>query len=396
MKVCLIGNMNNNFFSLVRYLRDCNLDAELLLFKNEMPHFLPEADSFDRSFEKYVKKTNWSYNLSDVYFTPRREIIKTIQRYDYFIVCGTAPAYLAKVRVDPDLFIPFGSDIHKVAHYRHLFSAPFRKWHRFFYAIRMQRRGISKSRFVSLEKLNKKFENKFVRPLNIEDQRIFATCPFLYLPQYENGQMDSYLEKSTIYHRFLEIRKKFETVIIQHARQEWNERGERVVHPNVWSKGNDRFIRQFAKYVTDNSDRKICLILFEYGTSVHKSKNLIAQLSIQDRVFWMPKSFRRDIMGCLRGSDLVVGELFDSYLTYGSIIEGMAVGTPVLHKRIDALYTGEGLYPMLYGNTDEQIYHSIQIADRQKNVLGNIGLKSKAWVKEKFTEALGEYLSCLQ
>ena len=35
MKIALIGNMNNNFYSLFRYFEDLKFDVELLIFKNE-------------------------------------------------------------------------------------------------------------------------------------------------------------------------------------------------------------------------------------------------------------------------------------------------------------------------------------------------------------------------
>lgn len=42
-KVALVGNMNNNFFSLIRYLKDKNIQAELFLLNNEMGHFCPNV-----------------------------------------------------------------------------------------------------------------------------------------------------------------------------------------------------------------------------------------------------------------------------------------------------------------------------------------------------------------
>ena len=35
MKIAILGNMNNNGFSLLRYLLDLNQDADLLLFKDD-------------------------------------------------------------------------------------------------------------------------------------------------------------------------------------------------------------------------------------------------------------------------------------------------------------------------------------------------------------------------
>ena len=51
MKIALLGNMNNNHFALLRYLRDVNIDAYLLLYiedgKGANSHFKPENDQKD-------------------------------------------------------------------------------------------------------------------------------------------------------------------------------------------------------------------------------------------------------------------------------------------------------------------------------------------------------------
>ena len=59
MKIALIGNMNNNFFSMLRYFRDLGMDATLFLFKNEQAHFLPKYDTWEiKKWEKYIIRTN--------------------------------------------------------------------------------------------------------------------------------------------------------------------------------------------------------------------------------------------------------------------------------------------------------------------------------------------------
>ena len=51
MKIALIGNLNNNHFSLMRYLRDLGFDTYLLLYmedgKGTNAHFIPENDSWN-------------------------------------------------------------------------------------------------------------------------------------------------------------------------------------------------------------------------------------------------------------------------------------------------------------------------------------------------------------
>lgn len=45
-RVALVGNMNNNHFALLRYLRDLGVNATLLMFSNEAAHFYPQQDTW--------------------------------------------------------------------------------------------------------------------------------------------------------------------------------------------------------------------------------------------------------------------------------------------------------------------------------------------------------------
>ena len=62
-KLALIGNMNNNNFSLLRYFRDAGVDAHLLLYNNDgqasCSHFRPQDDTFNYSVWKpFIHRTS--------------------------------------------------------------------------------------------------------------------------------------------------------------------------------------------------------------------------------------------------------------------------------------------------------------------------------------------------
>ncbi len=50
MKIGVIGNMNNMYFSLTRYLLDEGFDCEQLIFDYEAEHFHPSYDSYENGF----------------------------------------------------------------------------------------------------------------------------------------------------------------------------------------------------------------------------------------------------------------------------------------------------------------------------------------------------------
>ena len=61
MKIALIGNMNNNNFSLMRYFHDLGVNADLILMSDDgigdLKHFHPSSDTWN--FTKY--KDNIKY-----------------------------------------------------------------------------------------------------------------------------------------------------------------------------------------------------------------------------------------------------------------------------------------------------------------------------------------------
>ena len=59
MKIGIIGNMNNAYFSLARYLRDEGYDCELLILANEPAHFDPLNDTFSDDYTTYCKHVSW-------------------------------------------------------------------------------------------------------------------------------------------------------------------------------------------------------------------------------------------------------------------------------------------------------------------------------------------------
>ena len=73
MKIALIGNMNNNNFSIMRYFRDLGADAHLLIYSNDgvgsLSHFTPESDTFNiEKWQAFIHKTDIENGPSSVLF----------------------------------------------------------------------------------------------------------------------------------------------------------------------------------------------------------------------------------------------------------------------------------------------------------------------------------------
>ena len=81
MKIALIGNMNNNHFSLLRYLRDLKLDCELLIFRGEASHFKPDCDTHNLNLWKpYIKHLTFTNGGLDIIQTSKKKYFTSIKR----------------------------------------------------------------------------------------------------------------------------------------------------------------------------------------------------------------------------------------------------------------------------------------------------------------------------
>ena len=94
-KVALIGNMNNNNFTLLRILRDNKIDAHLFLYSNET--FQPQADTKNYlNWRSYIHNLNISNGKPDILFFNKNKLSKKLQDFNFIIGNGIAPYILKK------------------------------------------------------------------------------------------------------------------------------------------------------------------------------------------------------------------------------------------------------------------------------------------------------------
>lgn len=340
MKVGLIGNVNNNFFVLTRYLRDRGINAHLFLLNGESPHFHPSADTFDDDYKKYTQQLDWGRQFS-FFKTNAKQISQCFRDFDFLIGCNYAPAFLHKAGRRLDLFAPHGCDIFNYPFFNlsYNYLMPFLTLH--------QRRGIENSQYILLDEINPEWD-AVIKRLQFKGKRLKTAVPFIYTPLFKPDPIDDCYKQSSWYISFKNIRQKHDIVVFHHSSHVWKN------IPREWpkgsTKGNDKVIEGFAEFVKKRRDIKACLILFEYGRDVVESKKLVKRLGIEESVVWLPVMCRRDIFIGINFADIGIGEIGLSFLSYGTIYEFISMGKPVIYRREDPIY--KNIYPDLFPMTD--------------------------------------------
>ena len=243
------------------------------------------------------------------------------------------------------------------------------------YFTRCQRLGIVNAKNTIFDATNDVMEEILGR-LKLKGNRHFLPPPMLYTSQYTENN----LKKSKFYEQFKDIRSKYSLVIFQHCRQMWTMDKKAVEY-----KGNEILIKAFAKFLQTKTIKvNPMLVLFDYGPDKNATKDLVVSLNISEHITWMPLMSRKDLMAGIDMCDIGVGELGNSWLTYGSVCEILAMKKPFIGFREDERYLNyyPELYPMASANTVDKVEAIFQDYIIRPDYYKEMGVKGYEWVKK--------------
>lgn len=390
MKIGILGNMNNNSNNLVQYLRAAGADAHLLLYENEDKHFVPDADEIMPT--DYPKKT-LTWGSYQKFMNPMigRQVREDIAPFDLLIGTRLAPAYIARFAARPlDGFMPTGGDIWTVPHFSGYRPKNLLKWA---FLSRAQRKGIRDSRRIFMDKTNPVVE-ELVTPLFDPERRIEAGVPTIYAPAYQGEAWERRLAHSRMKARFDAIRENADVFLVHHVKHLWQPHSVAAFDP-YQAKGNDRILSGLAQIRRMHPGLRIKVLMCEYGPDVAATKALAEALGVADMIAWIPLSPRREIMVAISLADAVIGEIARSWLTYGTVMEAMVQGKPVIHNRDDSFFAPRRLYPMYHASTAEDVAASILQIAREPAEAATIGAAAKAWYDEETIAPVINEILCL-
>ncbi len=393
MKIALIGNMNNNGFSIMRYFNYLGIETHLFLFQNDgkgpFEHFKPENDTWEyEKWEKYIHRMKISNGYRGIIGYPEKlefpfyslYLKNLFKDFDKLIGTGIAPAIFSRAGLKLDIFYPYSMGIEYVKNIptanRLKNGNPLIKM-LCEYTKKLQINGIKESDFC----LNFDFGLTQETFNEINCNFINLSIPMVY--NLENN----YLE--LIPKELKEISNKiksFDLSILSHSRHLWVKND--FFSEEEWfynTKNNDWLIRGFSKIVKE-VNKKSLLVLFEYGESVLESKKLINELNIEENIIWLPKMSRKEIMFLLSSVDIGVGEFYNIEKTIwgGTGWEILASGKPLLQSfRFNkGEFENTVGYPepdLLNVLKEEDVFYHLLNFFKDRNRYVEIGKKSRIW-----------------
>lgn len=166
-------------------------------------------------------------------------------------------------------------------------------------------------------------------------------------------------------------------IIFHPSRHHW----EAQRHPD-WEKGNDIFIRGFARFVKEVNP-KAAAIFIEWGKTVAESRRLLEELHVTDRAVWLQPMPNRRMVRYIYATDLLADQFYLG--AFGSTMpKALACGKPAM------LYLNYGIHkwcfaappPVINARTEQEVFEGLVKVYSDKARYSEIAATGKTWYKK--------------
>jgi len=411
LKIGLIGNMNNNNFAMMRYFRDLGADAHLLLYSNDgkgtLSHFTPEADTWElQRWAPFIARTtipnspvsaldfpaSWclgwrqlahqllgSIESLDIPVT-RAEVSRAFAPYQRLLGSGISPALLLRIGRQLDLFYPYALGVEFLA---------WPGWVRECNSSSRSRRILTRA--VRAAQVRGVRESKVVVSTDTVTRTALSAIGVLakdsLIPMVYNRETLSTAPPSQRLARMSETIRTSRFTVLHHARLMWSRQTQRAEDEHLLTtKNSDWLIRAFTALMSARPSLRPRLFVVEYGPDVGATKEIVAQLGIEDSVTWIPKMARRELIWLLGNVSVGVGEFMNTrgMIWGGTGWETLASGKPLLQSfnfedgEFASIY-GHPPPPMLPVKAEEDVLQHLLFAADHPEQAAEIGRRAREW-----------------
>lgn len=376
MKVALIGNMNNNFFSLLRYLRDRGLDAYLYLGLGLPGHFQPDQDTVNfKKWSPFIRNFQIKLTIQNMYKRSQEnaKILKALRdEYDIIITESYYPALFKAYGFSIDIFIPFDDAIEGTKPIMLCRYSP--KFSLIRFLIRRLQIPAIKGAVTIVNGISGYTLSALTRlSLNVK----FLCLPMVYTAELLDKRELNQIQKSAVV-----TMQRHSFVVFCHSRHHWKtvEWNEKNIND---SKKIELLLFGFALFVKRGVVKNPLLVLFEYGADVEASKTLIKELGIEKFVYWLPLMSRKDILPLISYCHIGVGE-FGTDFWGGVGWEILVSGKLLINKYSSSsadFYNKLGFPPpnIIAASSAEDIELALEKANQNRDWIEQMGRENAIW-----------------
>lgn len=167
--------------------------------------------------------------------------------------------------------------------------------------------------------------------------------------------------------------------VLMPSRQDWVGSGRHQL-----AKGNDRFIRAWARRVNEGWSSSLTIV--EFGDHVAATKDLIMELDVSDHVRFVPLLAQSDLQRSIEEADLVADQ-FDQGTPGVLALQTMATGRAlsIYWDEVSSLFAFSALPPVINGSSEETLYQALrECATRDQ--LQALGAAGHEWMSREYNQ----------
>jgi glycosyltransferase involved in cell wall biosynthesis len=218
---------------------------------------------------------------------------------------------------------------------------------------------------------------------------------YRFIPHPVNEDIGASLDPVQL-RRGLGVRLDSDFIAFHPSRQHWEDQR----HPD-WEKGNDIFIRGFAKFVKETNPRAGAVFV-QWGKTVEKSKALLDSLGVRGRVIWVDPMPNRSMIAYIQACDVLADHFFLGGFT-STMPKALRHGCPAmlyLDPRC-AQWCMPEMPPVVNARDEQQVFDGLTRLYRDASYTQELIDSGKAWYQKyhsnavivrTFMEAFGQVL----
>lgn len=405
MRVHLYGNTLNISYYFTKFLRAKGIDAEMFL-DDTSPHGhdYPWWEDTELGPDNLPQWIHY-YKTHPFFLLPNKkvkEMISDFSKCDVALVFCNGPIVAMKAGV-PFLFFSIGSDLNgidikdelrSIYYGRMSLNQKFRRLVKIITYTPLQRKAIVHHANKIGVAMGYQW-NQYVKRFGLEHKTFRTRMPY---------DTDKYAIPTD--EKLFEKYKKYDLVFLLIARHSWKE-----LYNDT--KGNDKFIKAYARFVKDHKPNAR-LLLLKKGIDYIASEKLVDELGISENVEWLEMMDKDGIRAFESLPNMVIADQFwhdEWYVRYTEDkdapkigfgfagIEAMAAGRPLITAFKDPEYYENNEPPILSAFTIDEIYNRLvevfKMTDEQRLQLGKA---QQAFVHKwhNFENTIDMYITALE
>jgi len=207
---------------------------------------------------------------------------------------------------------------------------------------------------------------------NVKSAKKLELKNYMFIPHPINEDPLERIDTSNIENLYKKYNTNF--IVFHPSRQHWEDRR----HPD-WEKGNDIYIRGFAKFVKDVNP-KAKSIFVSWGQKVEESKQLIKNLDIEKNIIWIKPQHNFNMIKIILSSDLVADQFYLG--AFGSTMpKALLCSKPSMLYLDDTLHDWcfEEMPPILNTKDEVDVFKVLKKLYKDKEYSNQLKVDSKAW-----------------